>query len=371
MNKNFKIGFLGGGLDSVVGYTHFVAAQMDRRFTVESGVFSREPEVNDATAEYWRITRKYGSIDAFIDNEKDKLDAIAVLLPTPDHFEAVRTLADLNIPIISEKPLFSSLDDVKKIQSHKAIHQKFLAVTYNYIAYPILSELRKMVLSGELGEIINVHLEMPQESFMNPPKAVDYPAGWRKKDGKIPSILLDLLSHLFSLSYFVTGKRITRVFSQFSKFSGYNVVDDAKIVADYHDGAKGFLWVSKTALGNRNGLKLAVYGKKASAVWIQADPENLCLNRKGGARYVLDRGSDLDVSKNKLYNRMMPGHPSGFIEAFANLYFEIANALDDFYADRDYKTRPLVWTLEKEKENFEFMDAVVRSAGEGIAVEVN
>ena len=37
----FKLGILGGGLNSVAGYTHFVASQMDKRFNVVSGVFSR------------------------------------------------------------------------------------------------------------------------------------------------------------------------------------------------------------------------------------------------------------------------------------------------------------------------------------------
>jgi len=362
MKRIFKLGFLGGGLNSEAGYTHFVASQMDKRFKVESGFFSRDPKINSATAEYWNIKRKYDSIDSFIKNEKDKLDAIAVLLPTPNHFKTVKKLLAYNIPVICEKPLFSSLKEFEEIEKNCNFKSNFLAVTYNYIAYPILLELKKMISDGKFGEIINIHLEMPQESFLTPPKSIDYPTAWRKKDGAIPVILLDLLTHLFSLTHFIAGKRIKKVFSQFKKFSTYHVIDDVKVIADYNDGTAGFFWVSKTALGNRNGLKLSIYGKKASAIWFQEEPENLYLNKNDGTKRVLNRGGNLAISKIRIFNRMTAGHPSGFIEAFANLYFEIASSLEDFLKGKNQKENSVIWSFKKEKENFKFLNAVVESA---------
>lgn len=362
--KTFKLGFLGGGLDSVVGYSHFVASQMDKRFIVESGVCSRDDDINDDTAEYWHINRKYNSVDEFIENEKDKLDIMSVLLPTPDHFETVKKLMEYKIPIICEKPLFASLEECEYLKENSLTDNNFLVTTYNYIAYPILFKLREIILNNDIGNIINIHLEMPQESFLNPPKSVDYPSEWRKKDGAIPSILLDLLSHLFSLSLYLTEKTIVNVNSKFNKFSKYNVVDDVKVLTEYNDGTSGMFWVSKIAIGNKNGLKLAIYGEKGSAEWVQENPEKLIINRKGKGKTILERGSDLGMSKNKLFNRMTPGHPSGYIEAFANLYCNIADALDIYKKGGDYKGNPLIWTFEKEYENFKFMDAVVRSNAE-------
>ena len=40
--KILKLGFIGGGIDSAIGYTHFIASQMDHRFILEAGVFSRD-----------------------------------------------------------------------------------------------------------------------------------------------------------------------------------------------------------------------------------------------------------------------------------------------------------------------------------------
>lgn len=366
----FKLGILGGGLNSIAGYPHFVASQMDRRFKIEAGVFSEDLAVNSATAKYWGVERSYETIDAFFASEAGKLDAVTVLLPTPDHFQAVERLIKLDIPVICEKPLFSTVAEFDKLRTINGLADKFLVVTYNYIAYPILSELRRMIVDGDFGKIINMHFEMPQESFMNPPKSVDYPPAWRKKDGPIPSVLLDLLSHLFSISHYVSGKSISKLTSRFNRFSQFRVVDDVKVIVDYADDAAGFFWVSKTALGSRNGLKFSVFGEKASASWVQENPEKLFVYQKNGSAQVIDRGNSPSISNVKIYNRMTPGHPSGYIEAFANLYCEIAEALEAYLSGADYKTNPLIWSFEKEDLNFRFLSAVVNSAAQSQFAEV-
>jgi predicted dehydrogenase len=326
--------------------------------------------MNRKTAEFWKVKRFYDSFEEFLENERGNIDAVSVLLPTPDHFEVVKKLLENNIPVICEKPLFSSLDDLIRLESELNVDNRFLVITYNYIAYPILYELRKMILDGVFGDIINVHLEMPQESFLRPPKSIDYPPAWRKKDGFIPGVLLDLASHLLSLSKYLVGKRIKSVYSVFKSFSPYKVVDEVKAILNYEDETTGFLWVSKVALGNRNGLKVSIYGTKASAIWIQEDPEKLYVNYSDGRKCILDRGTNLDVSKIRIYNRMTPGHPAGFVEAFANLYYEIANALKRYLRGEPYDVSPLIWTFEKEKESFRVLDAIVKSSRSNSKVEV-
>ena len=43
------------------------------------------------------------------------------------------------------------------------------------------------------------------------------------------------------------------------------------------------------------------------------------------------------ISNSKRYNRYVAGHPAGFIEAFANLYSDIADALSSFKLTGKYK----------------------------------
>lgn len=352
--KKLRLGFIGGGLNSIAGYPHLVACQMDGRFEPICGYFSRNNITNKETGNYWGI-KSYDSFESLIDQEKDNLDAMVVLAPTPDHFNYVTKILEQEIPVICEKPLFSDLDEINQFKKIYNPQKHFLAITYNYIAYPILFELKRLIQSGYFGDILNIHLEMPQESFLRPPKSVDYPPAWRKYDKKIPTIILDLASHLYSIMYFLTEKTIKSLTSATNKFSVYNVVDDVKAILSFDDETSGFLWISKTALGFRNGLKISIFGTNASAIWVQTEPEIITVSKTNGEKLILDRGSNLEISKIKIYNRMTPGHPAGFIEALGNLYCVLAEAIISFKKGEPFEN-PLLWTFEKEEDNFEFMN---------------
>ena len=41
VNKKIRIGFVGGGPNSFIGYTHRLAARFDNRFEFVAGVFSK------------------------------------------------------------------------------------------------------------------------------------------------------------------------------------------------------------------------------------------------------------------------------------------------------------------------------------------
>lgn len=252
------------------------------------------------------------------------------------HGSLIEDILKLNIPIICEKPLVSSLKEIEKIDKFYDSTKHFLVVTNNYSGYPMVRELQEKIKSGELGKILHIRLKMPQESFLRPPKSIKYPQAWRLKDDFIPMISLDLGAHLHHLAYFLLQDEPNEVMATYDSFSKYGVIDDVSMFLKYKSGIKGNIWISKTAIGNRNGLHIEVYGAKASAVWHQENPEKLEFSYATGQKTIIDRGSDIQMIPNYLYNRMTPGHPSGFIEAFANLYNDIANCLDKFNKQEPY-----------------------------------
>jgi len=332
----YKLAFIGGSIESIAGYPHFIASQMDKRFEVITGVFSTHKTLNEETAKQWHIKRHYSNIDTMLDKEKKNIDAVVILTPTPLHADTIIKILALKIPIICEKPLVSSLEDAEKIEKIIDKEKDFLVVTNNYSGYPMVRELKQKIISHELGDILNIRLKMPQESFLRPPKSVKYPQKWRLHDEFIPGISLDLGSHLHHLAYFLTEIEPSKLLASYQSFSKYNIIDDVNILLEYSNGMSGNMWLSKTALGNRNGLHIEIYGTKASAMWHQENPEILEFSYNNGQKVILDRGSNIEMQPNQLYNRMTPGHPSGFIESFANLYNDIADALDNFHDDKKY-----------------------------------
>jgi predicted dehydrogenase len=371
-----QLGFIGGGLSSSIGPSHFSASQLDGRWKLAAGFFSRQKDVNTATAKAWNVSedRIYDTWQQFIQAEKSKIDAIVILAPTPDHTEIITECLKNSVAVISEKPLVASLEEACLIERALQKTPGFLAITYNYSGYPMVRELKAHVQSGELGTILKIHFEMPQEFFMRIDAAtgeVIRPQSWRMKDGLIPVICLDLGVHLHHLAYFITGKKVVKTAGKFSNHSIHQgLVDDIMMWLEYEDDMKGSFWMSKTALGHRNGLKLRIYGTKGSAEWLQSSPEEMHLSYRDGSRITLDRASDTKLCGEPRYNRYRAGHPSGFIEAFANLYSDIADALI-FYRQSGHHENPFVFGLDHSIQGLELFTSAIKANESGQWENVN
>jgi predicted dehydrogenase len=228
----------------------------------------------------------------------------------------------------------------------------------------MVRELRERVRSGELGRLQQIHFEMPQEVFMRSSDTAGktaLPQSWRLKDGTIPTICLDLGVHLHHLAYFMIGREPVRVIAEFSNYSMHpGLVDNVMMWLEYEDEMKGSFWMSKTALGNRNGLKLRLYGEKGSTEWVQMHPEELRISYKDGTCITIDRASKTLTCSETRYNRYKAGHPSGFIEAFANLYCDIADALIE-YRKNGKHNNPYVFGIDHSVRGLELFAAARES----------
>lgn len=334
--KPIEVAFIGGGLNSAVGYVHFSACNIDNRFKVVAGAFSRHENTNKETADYWGIepNRAYSSWQGLIENEKGKVDAFVVLTPTPDHLPILLELIEKRLPVICEKAMVSSVSDIEMLKKVYDPELNFLAVTFNYSGYAMVRELRSRVQQGALGKIQKIHIEMPQEGFRRPPDIAgkaSKPQAWRLKDGDVPTICLDLGVHLHHLSSFLLGEEPVALIANMSNHSEYDgLIDDVQLMLEYPNGVTGSMWMSKTAIGNRNGLKIRLFGDLGSATWFQLNPDELSLAYNDGRIEILDRAGQCDYAGAFRYNRMKPGHPTGFVEAFANLYSDIADEFQSF-----------------------------------------
>ena len=337
-----KLAFIGGGIDSAIGYTHYIASQMDHLFVVSAGCFSRKLEINKKTALTWGIqdNHLYSNWQDMLENELQNVDAVVILTPTPNHYEMIIKALDLGYSVISEKALTTSYEEgiaiTKKIEEKRA----FFAVTHNYTGYPMLRELQNMIQNEKLGKITNINIEMPQESFarlVNGNKPT--PQSWRLSDGKIPGVSLDLGAHLQHMVYFLTNENPTELVADETSFGWFpQVVDNVSCIARYESGMRCQMWFGKSAIGHRNGLRVRVYGTKGSAEWFQMQPEELLFQSIDGDRSIIDRASsNINIANQPRYNRFKAGHPAGFVEAFGNLYFDIAQKLRQYKIDGNHK----------------------------------
>jgi predicted dehydrogenase len=84
---------------------------------------------------------------------------------------------------------------------------------------------------------------------------------------------------------------------------------------------------SQIAAGNENDLRLRVMGERGMLDWRQEEPNLLVHAPIDGPRRILTRNSPGLSEAARRACRLPPGHPEGFIEAFANLYLGVATDL--------------------------------------------
>ena len=328
------IAFIGGSQLSAVGNTHRIASEMDNRFELVAGCFSRNPDVNQSTASNWGLStdQAYQNWKSLLDSVDTNSTVIALLTPTPHHFEVLEAAISMGFRIICEKSVTSSLDEIRSLSAQIDKSRSSLHAVYNYTGYPMIRELREIVQSGILGKLLHCEVEMPQEGFLR--RKADgteiQPQEWRRYDDFIPTVSLDLGIHVVNLFRFVTGERIEKVVGHYqSRGNVPDVVDNVSALAECSNDLTADFRFGKTSLGKSNGLSVNIYGSEGSASWIQIDPEYLRLSDCFGTTKKLHRGSvSCMLAHLDRYNRFKAGHPSGFLEAFSNHYFDIADELE-------------------------------------------
>jgi predicted dehydrogenase len=374
--KPLRVACLGGGYNSAIGRTHITALSMDRRFTVVAGCFSLEAPENAFSAEAYGVdpSRRYTSLEEILKKESGKVDAIVILTPTDQHADQVVKCLEKKIPVISEKALAVDSDEIETIAAKVKQTRGFLAVTYNYLGYPMLRELQAMIAAGDLGNIKQIQIEMPQEGFIRRSEKGDpiVPQEWRLHDHRVPTISLDLGVHVHSMVSFLTGEKPEQAVAMSATMGNFaEIVDNVMGLVRYTGGLQVNYWFSKTALGYRNGLKVRVFGDKAAAEWLQENPEFIAFATNNGKRSTVDRASGgMKVALEPRYTRFKAGHPAGFIEAFANYYWDVADALESHLGIMQHGENKHVHGISMALEGMKLLEAMAQSSRESRWVNI-
>lgn len=334
--RPLRLAMIGGGEGAYIGNIHRIAARLDGAWHLVAGAFDVDPAKGQAFAATQGIApeRAYGSYLDLIAAEAardDRVDAVAICTPNFTHYPIAKALIEAGFDVICEKPLTATLEDAVALEQLARESGRFVGVTYTYSGYPMVHEARVRVAAGEIGKVRSLQVEYPLEWMATAiEKQGNAQAAWRtdpKKNGRGGSIG-DIGTHAYHLAGFVTGLKLEALTADLATFvEGRALDDNAHVMLRYQGGARGLLWSSQVALGNSNGVRLRVFGETGSLQWFQEQPNELIHTPLGGRVQVIKRGAD-DLSIDaKVRTRTPPGHPEGYLEAFANLYAGFAEAI--------------------------------------------
>ena len=350
--KKFSLGIVGGGPKSWIGHVHRISARFDNKYEIVAGVFSRNSKLSINFGKKLGIQkdRCYSNFIEMANKEskrKDGIQVVSIMTPPSSHQIIAEKFIDNNINIISDKPFAGNLEQAKKLYKKIKSNKKIkYALTHNYSAYPMVREAKVLVEKGKLGRVEYINVEYIQDwsggSKINS-KNAKKKLKWKidKKIVGISAVLNEIGTHAYHLATYISGLRGDKVFADIKQISKKIQMDDnAQVMINFTNGAKGMFWTSVMAKGGVYGLRIRVFGSKGSLEWVQNDPNYLKLNPDKGAVRYLERGFH-NAELSKKFSRIKFGHPEGYLDAFANIYREFADSLKNkskkryFYPNED------------------------------------
>jgi predicted dehydrogenase len=369
--RRVRLGMVGGGEGAFIGGVHRIAARLDDHYDLVAGALSSEPARAQRSGAALGLdpARSYGSFQDMAAAEAKRPDGIeAVAIVTPNHMHApvAKAFLQAGIHVICDKPLTATLEEARALAELARKSGRVFAVTYNYTGYPMVRQARAMVADGALGTIRVVQVEYPQDWLTERIETTGHKqAEWRtdpKRTGAGGSIG-DIGTHAFHLASFVSGLELDSVLADLTTFVPGRLVDDnANVLLRFKGGAKGMLWASQVAPGNENALKLRVYGTKGGLTWEQEHPNHLLWAAFGKAPQILTRGSPSAGAEAARVTRVPPGHPEGYLEGFANIYTEVAQAIRAARSGKRPDKAVTFPTVDDGVAGIAFIDAAVRSS---------
>ena len=340
MNKKIRLGILGGGGDSLIGVLHRVASSMFDRYEIIGGVFNPNYEENLSFAKKLGLkeSRIYKDFETMVEVESkldsdERIEVVSVLTPNFLHYPMAKKLLENNFHVICEKPLTTTYKealDLKKIQSEKKL---VFAVTYTYTGYPMVRQMTKMIADGVIGKLHKVDAQYLQ-GWLNPVihEKEKRNSTWRLNPEKsgISCCVGDIGTHAFNMVELVTGMKVKSVLADLNTLYEDNPMDvDANILIQFSTNMKGTIRSSQIATGEENNFRLSIYGDKGAVHWKQENPNYATLSKVGVTNQIITRGGSIKQEGSSYNVRIPAGHPEGYLEAFAQIYSDAADVIQN------------------------------------------
>jgi len=372
LGRPLRLAVIGGGPGSFIGAMHRAAARLDGRYQLVAGVVSSDPERSRKAATGMGINadRAHSDSIAMLEAESEREDGaevVAIMTPNDSHHRFALAALDRGFDVICDKPMTNTLDEALDIVRKVEATGLVFCLTHNYTGYPLVRQARALVEDGQVGEIRLVQVEYVQGNKADesdPDPADGLPWRYDPIRGGPSLVMGDIGTHAHNVARFVSGLEVTEVAAEIGHVVAQRQVDDyGAAMLRFDNGARGSFWVTQTAAGVENGLRIRVSGTKGSLEWEQERPTRLIFKPLDGPLRVYTPNGPGTLPASARACRIVAGHPEGFHEAFANIYSDAAEAIAARRAGRE--PDPLALQFPNERDGaigVKFVEAAVASS---------
>src|SRR4051812_11577796 len=229
---------------------------------------------------------KYGWAESATDwrsvLDRDDIHVVDICAPGWMHAEIAVAALEAGKHVLVEKPLANTLAEAAAMtDAARAARGRGIQsmVGFNYRRVPALALAKELIAEGRLGTVRHVRAAYLQDWLVDP----ESPMTWRlNKETAGSGALGDIASHAIDQVLFLLGEQVIEVSGRLHTFTPQRpgrhgpedvTVDDAAwATLTLATGAIASVEASRVATGQKNLLKLEIYGDKGSILF---DLENL------------------------------------------------------------------------------------------------
>lgn len=287
------------------------------------------------------------------------IGAVHICTPNAQHFPMAKAALLASKHVLCEKPLATSIEEAKELVE-LAKRQKLRAgICHNLRFYPMVQQMRSLREAGELGEILVAQGTYSQDWLL-----YDTDWNWRvdSKAGGPSRCMADIGSHWFDMVEHVTGLRVISLCADLQTFhktrkqpkhtvetfagktlrpddyvaTPVDTEDFGAVVFRMGERARGAMTASQVSAGRKNGLRVEIYGSKASAAWAQERPDELWIGKRDGGNSIIIKDPSLLTNQARSFADLPGGHSEGYDDTFKQIFRRFYASISDPSAVPEY-----------------------------------
>ncbi len=232
---------------------------------------------------------KYGWAESATDwrsvIERDDIHIIDICAPGWMHAEIAIAALEAGKHVLVEKPLANTLAEAELMTAAAAKARKRgvqSMIGFNYRRVPALALAKELIAEGRLGTVRHIRAAYLQDWLSD----AESPMTWRlRKETAGSGALGDIASHAIDQVLYLLGDAVTEVSGRLHTFvdrrpgadglEDVTVDDAAWATLTLASGAIASVEVSRVATGQKNSLKLEIYGDKGTILFDLEDLNEL------------------------------------------------------------------------------------------------
>jgi len=337
MNK-LNWGMIGGGEGSQIGPAHRLGSGLDGLFNFTAGALDHRPDEGRQYGQRLGLDadRSYGDWREMLEGERsrdNKIDLVTVATPNSTHYEITKAFLEAGFHVLCEKPMTMTVEEGEDIVNTAKTAGKICAVNCHH---------------ADAADADNPRVR------------------WRYDPAQagVSAQFADCGIHALHMASFVTGQEVTSLSADtVSCIASRELEDDAMVNFRMDGGTVGRLWTSSIAIGRQHGLTIQVFGENGGLRWSQEQPNQLYWMPLNERLQIIERGEGNLSPEADRTSRVTIGHAEGMPLAFANIYTDLAEAIN---ADKEGRPMdPAADVYPRATDGLRSMAAVVAVADSG------